>query len=1548
MVNPYVQQQLQGAVNAPINPFAPRGQTDLLLLQQLSQGFAPIMTAPQPSMRTGFENLPGFNQPGIMGLAMNQFVAPMLQQMMGKHGMLPGGLSPQNMVDYQASQQFQNDQRRIMESMAGRDEAGYYQTMRGMQALTGGPFNAPQRAAARQLASTAAGMTSTLAPLAPELIDSLSGRTGSAAVMAMRMQQFNRFRTDPVTGLMGFSQESNINAAEQVFDDMFKSDNMAQMRGMKAGQVGQMYGEMVRRGMIGGDARPFRERIQDAAEGILGGGDRDSIAEVRGLNLPKKADGDIDFANLDSDQMDKLRGLEGVQGELRKFSGEKVKTSLQGYVDAVTTMREIFGDAGNTNAPMSQLIQGLEALSQGSMTQIDPTSLNMMVRTTQQLAKESGMSIDAAITMQQQGAATLQGLGMERVFAPSITQGTMAFGQAAIEQGAGANPAWGLENMDFQRQLDQNLRAQATASPVTNALSALVRAEGQLGGFGNDERGRQTTSLAEAVKSGRTEYTYTDDDGNEVTRGVFQDSNLIQDMLIRQGRESGLDEDAAAGRAQRILMQRGANREFALEHNINNLTRRMQPGEIRDELVMPRAEGVLRDYIDDRDVARQAATEFAEAFTGMDRETATDRGARNAAFANTLRGKVLQDAGETDAEYESRLQMIAEESFSEIDEAVRDPRGPWAAYRSAQNLMVQQNETTLRDTGIRERRAKINAGIRDSLTGLTGGGILGNLVGAVQDAGEDETQATLVDILGKTFGGVRAEEVAERLEAPMGELRATRANIESLQTRVGLAKDSDEKDRLLGELEEEQVSLKSQTTKLRNLAESEGLLDQEDALDIGDIEAFRAADETRRQNQLTASSFLLRPFAGEDLDDRLARGARTGLLGKHEGPDGEQIGMDPRDTDELLTTIATAVAGDDKDADIDEIKRKLQRGEQKLTPEQQEMVLNARRDAIRIAPTVAEVDTALEEAKIPEAMRKNEEVRRLFAGSLATQSRMEKTGVTRADLRKSEGEVTDADLDGKLKDAGVGEDVLGGMTLEGKRELLDSQQESAARRKMAERAVTGDAENAEQVRAAYESFSKDNRDTTRRAAKSTFDAAQTIIEETGSARFVRTHGGRGLLIRDELEDIQEEEVKLRRAVGGDIGALELSAFDYSLSGQRRLSDHFLAEQNADTGRFFEDGPDPESRALKAEFGMGDKTQADFEGDTPQARMLRAKLGARNIQMRKEDLDKRRRQLVNELTPGIGEKEGRFTVTADKETATKAEGLGMTGEELQSLRSAARLKGVTIDDTRLRDLQKSGGAAATDEEKEVLGLAEDTRQLAKLSPTQFEAVRAMSVDQIGEDEYLAEEHGGLTRDEFVTARGRFEGVKAARGEALGRLEAADMSDPTKAMESIGAAMGLKGDDLTKFRNQRGVSAKMSTGEGQAWSREITSSIEQIKDAAGGAEGADTALFKDIQAALAGDAEAYARVSERPDGADLMGAGKILGKQGAGMLGILSDGASGENLANQLTRVLEKLQESKKEVEDVKERTMRLSGILTVKGNKGALNATGATGGNPTGP
>jgi len=459
---------------APINPFARRGQTDLMLLNQLAQGFAPVVTSPAPQMRTGFEDLPGFNQPGVMGFAMNQFVAPMLQNMMAKQGLVPGGLSSQNILDYQEAQQYREDQKQILRDTSVRDEDSYYRTIRGAQALTGQPFNAPQRAAARRLASTAAGMSPTIAPIAPELIDALAGRTGSAAVMAMRMQQFNRFRVDPVTGLTGYSRESNIQEAEKVFDEMYAPDNMAAMRGMRAGQMGSMYGEMMRRGMVGSDARPFRERVQEATQDVLVSGDAADQQAVRAIVGGRPGD-PVDFGKLDAAQMDELRGLEGVQGGLRSFNADATKKSLEGYIDAVTTMREIFGDAGVSNAPMSQLIQGLEALSQGTMTQIDPGSLNMMVRTTQQLAKQSGMTIDAAIMMQQQGATTLQNLGVERAFAPSVTQGAMAFGQAATQAGVGANPVWGLENMDFQRQLDQNLRASAVAAPTTNALGALGR-----------------------------------------------------------------------------------------------------------------------------------------------------------------------------------------------------------------------------------------------------------------------------------------------------------------------------------------------------------------------------------------------------------------------------------------------------------------------------------------------------------------------------------------------------------------------------------------------------------------------------------------------------------------------------------------------------------------------------------------------------------------------------------------------------------------------------------------------------------------------------------------------------------------------------------------------------------------------------------------------------------------------------------------------------------------------------------------------------------------
>jgi HAMP domain-containing protein len=1581
-----------------MNPFAQRGQTDLMLMNQLAQNFAPVMTAPQQQMRTGFESLPGFNQPGLMGGMMNMIVAPMLQQMMGKQGMMPGGISPQNLMDFMDSRQYQTDQLSIMSQLGERDEEGYYQTLRGMQALTGGPFNAPQRAAARNLASTAAGLTSTIAPFAPELIDTLSGRAGSAAVMGMRMQQFNRFKTDPSTGLMGYSLESNVQQAEEIFDEMFAPDNMSQMRGMRAGQVGNMYGELMKRGMIGGDARPFRERIQSAAEGVLGGGNDESIKAIQALGLPKTAGGEIDFKDMSAGQMDKLRGLEGVQGEMRSFNADKVTRSLEGYVDAVTTMREIFGDAGMSNAPMAKLIQGLEALSQGSMTQINPGDLNMMVRTTQQLAQQSGMTIDSAIMMQQQGATTLQGLGVERIFAPKITQGAMAFGQAADAAGVGAHQAWGLENMDFQRQFDQNARARAVASPAANAMGALIRAEEQFGGFGTaNEEERQATALSKAIQEGRTEYTYKDEKGNEVApRSVFSDTNLIQAMIARQGEKRGnFDEKAAGSRAMRMMTQEGANRERAFEVNAQDLARQMQPAEVREQLINPRATGVFGAYVDDEEDARKMAAAFSDTFTSMDRETATNTKNRNVAFA-----KAMRDSGGAKGLTDEQLEAMAADAYGAVDTAVRDPNNPFGGYRSAQNLMVQVNEGTLRDTAFRTRRARIDAGIKDAMTGLTGHGVLANLVDAVQTAGEDETQATLTDVLGKTFGGIQKTEVAERLTEPMENLREIRTDIERTQRLIKQAPDSAAKDKLLGDLANQRDTLKQRTDQLRDMAEREGLLEQQDILDITDIDAYEAAEETRKQNQMTAASFMIRPFGDETPEQKVARGRRTGLL-RAEGTGPEQIGalLGEAKANELLDEFAKEVAIEEKkeslrvdlaaaetDEDKEDIRKqiadadepdedavtaargRLAAGEQELTDDQRIRLLGARRDIIRIAPTKGEVTAEMSEALTDADFKKfedDDDVRRLFAGSRATQARMQKTGVTEEDLAALAPDVEMSNVDARLAELGLDP---ANVSDENKQRLLSSMRESDAYPKLAAQAVSSG--EMDLMRERYEGMTEEQRNMLRGGSKDAFDRVQHLIDTTGTSRFVREAGGKGLMLRDELQDLQAQETKLLAAAGGDRGAFATGAFGGGITADRRLSNYFMTEHNIDPDKFFYDGTETdesgkvrEAGELRDEYAKGDLsgepgaplTRADFEKtegvtDSTLHRKRRAILASVDMQAEWSKLQEQKGRATDELIGAIGARGGRFTITPSEETEAEAAELGMDATVLQSLRSTARLKGVDITDERLRELtlgvSRRGTdhipAPATDEEAKIMEGGKASRDLVALSAEQYHAISTTDMDQLAEHEYQALTDTGMTYDQFATARGQFETVRASRNEAVARMDKSDLSDPSDAMKAIGTAMGLEGKDLDEFRQNRQVAPKMGTGEGQAWAREITSSIGGIEGAAEEMEGTDaTELFKDIQSALKGGKLSDA-LQGRTDSGELLEQGAVL--QQTGMLDILAGGGTGGDIGPQLVEALKSLQDSQKTVADMKDRTMRITGHLQVSGATATLNAVGSGGAN----
>ncbi len=117
--------------------------TDGMLLNQLAGGFAPVSSGLPHTPTTGFEGIPGSQQPGLMGMFTQSAIVPRLEQMMGQYGYAPMGLGhDMNVYDAMRHQQFTKAQREAMRIASESDRDGHLRTFRGVAAMSGTPWGA--------------------------------------------------------------------------------------------------------------------------------------------------------------------------------------------------------------------------------------------------------------------------------------------------------------------------------------------------------------------------------------------------------------------------------------------------------------------------------------------------------------------------------------------------------------------------------------------------------------------------------------------------------------------------------------------------------------------------------------------------------------------------------------------------------------------------------------------------------------------------------------------------------------------------------------------------------------------------------------------------------------------------------------------------------------------------------------------------------------------------------------------------------------------------------------------------------------------------------------------------------------------------------------------------------------------------------------------------------------------------------------------------------------------------------------------------------------
>lgn len=774
----------------------------------------------------------------LAGVAGNTVLSNMMQQ----QGVLPIGNAGSYMQAYRTRQHL-NMRQQVSQAVSSQDTEGIYRTLRGAAAMAGMPFNREQQAAARNLAGTFSQFMPHLAMFAPEFADAISGERGSVQAMATQMLEANRYRVDPITGRMGYGEASNRDMVEQVFGTMFADDNMARMQGLRAGDVGQMYRQLAPEGLVGPRGGVRSRTIETLQRARDEGVDLVSIANEQGVNLGAGQN----LESLSNQELMKLRENKGIQSRLTQADSRQITDQLQGYVSSISAMREVFGENGNPNAPVPQLINALKALTSGQMQKFDANQLNTMVRDMQAMSQMSGKSIDQLLMMNQAAnAANTQVLGQYGVhFNPAATNIGVTTGMAFAESGGATG--FGALSREQAEQAAMNMFSRGMGSQMANALGALTRIE-EAGGFADNVAGREMKAALAAADAGAETYTFVDEAGNAVTRQTPTREEHFR-AIVGRGAIEGMD----AGDFNQMLGDRTSNlRALSTNQERQMAAMRQQPQEINRLAAQTTANRLLsnseieRQFADRGERVRvasalgRAATDAADNLT---MEQLQDAKQRNQAIAEALMAEATSQ-GMTLTE-EQALNMAAT-SFGQRETVLRHFTGMDATG------YAQTNSKAIRESRA-EKQAMVSAqaGINEAMSGMgPKGGFLQRLFTGLQKQGDRGTTADISTLLGDMFA-VDMGQAAEKLTPLMREVQEQHDKVEGLKAELEGA-DPAKRAEIQLQITEETQKLNAKVTQTRDVATDLGLIDKENTYNKADVaEGNKAANELEQLNRMS-------------------------------------------------------------------------------------------------------------------------------------------------------------------------------------------------------------------------------------------------------------------------------------------------------------------------------------------------------------------------------------------------------------------------------------------------------------------------------------------------------------------------------------------------------------------------------------------------------------------------------------------------------------------------------------------------------------------------
>lgn len=759
-------------------------------------GRQPMFNADPGPRYTGPFNL---NMGGEGGMLLQMLLPSLLQGFMGADRM-PAQFNPeQNLYDQMTANRYYGASQQAM-AMASRRDAGAIEDVLGgvTKMMTGTELTEMQTARNFRMAEGIAQYMPILSQImGPDLIDRLHGSRGSATVFAQQFHQAMRTSIDPVTGFAGYEGESAGRVSQNVFENLFgRGADLSAMRGMSAGQAGMAINELQARGMMG---RPMGmmglaeqramlpselsddvvsrivEELPDIKAVLAAGGTptEDMLnrgrQQIRGTNALLK-DPNVDLS------MDDLKDLPGGEEIIRASDAERIASRLKNLSGAVKAMRDIFGDMGNPNAPMREIINGLEALTQGGLATMSPGELEMMVRRTQTIAGQTGVGVQGLLAMASQNAGLADQLGLDRTFAMRAAQQSALFGSAAGDELRLDMPVWGALSKEQLTLADTQLRMHAAASPLANQMNAIARMSDT--GMASPAEDTELASIIQAVKSGQSTYDF----GGE-TRDIVMPRQRLIEILNR-------DAGVTSSEAMAVIKDTTGNQEFGQRYNTEGNVRRIQAKETASRMLTPKLSNQFRgmleqEGIDDlmqaggivdntgefRQMMDQIGAGVSEDFLQLTPEELRTPEKRRAALGGAFKKRLTDSVrtrmpGANEAEVEEAVatlidQMGGEDAMTSMGTAiyasVNSAAKDHPLFRSAVGMHDLLSLPAMDQADARGRQADADAIMQSAFSGLGTSGPIRRVVDALQKATPDTSWQ---DLLSDTLGGVNVHEIA--------------------------------------------------------------------------------------------------------------------------------------------------------------------------------------------------------------------------------------------------------------------------------------------------------------------------------------------------------------------------------------------------------------------------------------------------------------------------------------------------------------------------------------------------------------------------------------------------------------------------------------------------------------------------------------------------------------------------------------------------------------------------------------------------------------------